>query len=72
MLNNNNNNDSQANGSTSNCHLPNGHLSSMSPAAAAPPSPPPQSFLDKAWNWADAIRDFLWFIICSIGYILQK
>ncbi|XP_053961767.1 estradiol 17-beta-dehydrogenase 11 [Anastrepha ludens] len=66
----NNNNNAQANGGISNGHLPNGHL-----ATAAAPAPAAtstlQSFLSSAWSWADAIRDFMWFIICSIGYIVQ-
>ncbi|XP_018796864.1 PREDICTED: estradiol 17-beta-dehydrogenase 11 [Bactrocera latifrons] len=60
---NNNNNTSKASGSAANGHVPNGQLATA--------SAPPVSFLSSVWSWADAIWDFLWFIICSIGYIIQ-
>ncbi|XP_067622974.1 estradiol 17-beta-dehydrogenase 11 [Eurosta solidaginis] len=64
----NNKNKVQSNGT-----LPNGHLTNASLAFTpiTKSKAAPQSVLNSAWSYADALRDFSWFIICSIGFIIQ-
>lgn len=70
--NNNNNNNTQqldekpiANGHA----LQNGNGSTV--GVAAPPTAVDVSWRQYLWNSWDAFADVMWFIICSIGFILQ-
>lgn len=63
--NNNNNNQPIANGHA----LQNGNGSTV--GVAAPPTAVDVSWRQYLWNSWDAFADVMWFIICSIGFILQ-
>lgn len=69
MVKNNNNNNLQTEQKT----ITNGHAlqngnGTMGVAAAAPAE---ISWRQSLWNSWDAFADVMWFIICSIGFILQ-
>lgn len=52
---------------TSNGHLPN----SKQPSSSAEADIAESTLVTKFMTWIDPFADFVWFIICSIGFILQ-